>query len=210
MRHLLTGIFAGLVAVASAAPTGAQNSSPGPIVVSQAWVRASLGHAPNASSYLTIENKGDADRLIGARSPAARKLELHSHTLDGHTARMRPVTAIPIPAGGTVKLDPNGYHIMFLALKAPLREGDRVAMVLVFEKAGPIDVAVDVRYAPTQMPQHAAPDSTTTPSPAPSSPTPEGSTTLFSTPSPSPPVTSEPIPAPPSAPSHSGHSAPSN
>jgi copper(I)-binding protein len=205
MRRLLsTVILAALAATQPAVPSRAQNAPAGPITVSGAWVRASLGHAPNASSYLTIENTGGPDKLIGAKSPAARKLELHSHTLDGHTARMRPVTNIPVPAGGTVKLDPNGFHIMFLALKAPLREGDKVVITLQFEKAGALEIEVEVRSAPSQMPaapQGDAPDSTAAPAPpaAPSLPV---------TAEPAPPVPHA-HPAPPPTPAHT-HPAPSN
>ena len=153
-RMLVTMFFASFAAAAPGAPTGAEDTIAGSIVISGAWARASLGHAPNGSAYLTIQNQGAGDRLVGVRSPVARKVELHSHTMDGHTARMRPVAAIDIPAGATVKLDPSGLHVMFLALKAPLREGERVSLVLVFEKLGDVEVGVDVRTAPTQMPSH--------------------------------------------------------
>ena len=60
--------------------------------------------------------------------------------------RMRQVDAIALPAGKTVKLEPGGYHLMFVGLKAPLKAGDKFPMKLKFEKAG--ELTVDVRVEP--------------------------------------------------------------
>ena len=50
---------------------------------------------------------------------------------------MREVTdGLPVPAGGSVVLGPNEYHLMFLDLKRPLKEGEEFSGALTFEKAG--------------------------------------------------------------------------
>jgi copper(I)-binding protein len=43
-----------------------------------------------------------------------------------------------------VELKPGGYHIMFVGLKAPLKDGDQFPMTLKFEKAGEVEVTVNV------------------------------------------------------------------
>ena len=53
---------------------------------------------------------------------------------------------LELKPGETVELKPGGYHVMFIDLKAPLREGDTVRGDLVFEKAG--KVAVEYKVAP--------------------------------------------------------------
>ena len=45
-----------------------------------------------------------------------------------------------IPAGGTVSLEHGSYHIMFMGLTGALTEGEMVKGVLVFEKAGRVEI----------------------------------------------------------------------
>jgi copper(I)-binding protein len=60
--------------------------------------------------------------------------------VDGVT-KMRELTeGLPVPAGGSVALEPNAYHLIFTDLKEPLKEGDEFSGTLTFEKAGTIDV----------------------------------------------------------------------
>jgi periplasmic copper chaperone A len=57
---------------------------------------------------------------------------------------MREVDAIDVPAGGKVKLEPGGLHIMLVGLKAPLAAGSSFPLTLKFEKAGELKVEVKV------------------------------------------------------------------
>ena len=51
----------------------------GEIEITGAWARASV--SKNGAAYLTIQNHGDrAHLLIGAETPLARKVEIHTHT----------------------------------------------------------------------------------------------------------------------------------
>lgn len=118
----------------------------GDLAVGHPWARPSAGAQTNGAAYATIANGGDgADRLVSARSPAARVVELHTHTIDADgVARMRPVTAIDVPAQGEARLAPGGLHIMLIDLAGPLREGAAFPLTLVFERAGEVTVEVAV------------------------------------------------------------------
>lgn len=94
------------------------------------------------AGYLKLVNKGVADRLISATTPAASAVELHSMSMDGNVMKMRQIDAIDLPAGQTVELKPGGLHLMLMGLKAPLKDGDRLPMTLKFEKAGTVEVSV--------------------------------------------------------------------
>ena len=59
---------------------------------------------------------------------------------------------LPIEAGKTVSLAPGGYHLMLMQLKAPLKKGDKVPVTLTFEKAGKVDVTLDVQGIGAQQP----------------------------------------------------------
>jgi copper(I)-binding protein len=86
--------------------------------------------------------------LVSASSPAVDKVEIHTMTMDGGVMKMRPLPdGIAIPAGGTAKLAPGGYHMMLLGLKAPLVEGKLVPLTLNFAKAGPVKVQLKVEAA---------------------------------------------------------------
>ena len=46
-----------------------------------------------------------------------------------------------------VELKPGGLHLMFVGLKAPLKAGDKFPLTLTFEKAGTVEVVVNVEAA---------------------------------------------------------------
>jgi copper(I)-binding protein len=74
-------------------------------------------------------------------------VELHSMSMDGNVMKMRHIDAIDLPAGQTIELKSGGLHLMLMGLKAPLKDGDRLPMTLKFEKAGSIEVIVNVEKA---------------------------------------------------------------
>ncbi|WP_179300239.1 copper chaperone PCu(A)C [Pseudothioclava arenosa] len=118
-----------------------------PLEISGGFLRASPGAAKIGAGFVTIRSKGEADRLIGFRSPACARPELHTHVMDNGMMRMRQVEAIEVPAGGEAVLEPGGLHLMFIDLTAPLAEGDNVPVTLIFEKAGEIEVSLPVKSA---------------------------------------------------------------
>jgi copper(I)-binding protein len=61
--------------------------------------------------------------------------------MDKGVMKMREVKGgLEIKPGETVELKPGGYHLMFVDLKEPLAQGQRVKVTLQFEKAGSIAV----------------------------------------------------------------------
>ena len=135
-----------------ALPAAAQEVRAGDIVISQPWSRAA-GQNATGAGFLTLRNTGAApDRLVGASSPAARVTELHTHLREGEVMRMRPVTAIDIPAGQTVTLQPGGLHLMLIGLQAALAQGATVPVTLRFERAGEVTVQLAVQAAGARGP----------------------------------------------------------
>jgi copper(I)-binding protein len=118
--------------------SGSARADNGGIHLEQAWARATPGGAKTGAIYLTVSNTGTTpDTLIAASTPTADKAELHQMKMDNGVMEMRPVPALPIAPGQSVVLEPaSGYHIMLTGLKAPLKEGDKVPLILTFEHAG--------------------------------------------------------------------------
>ena len=123
-----------------------------PLTVEDAHARILLPSRPGAA-WLTIRNTGGEDRLIGAESPAAERVEIHTHIREGGVMMMRRVEGIDLPAGGEAALEPGGDHLMLLGLKGELSPEDRFPLTLLFEKAGRVDIEMRVAPLAETMPK---------------------------------------------------------
>ncbi len=135
-----------LVAVLIAAPLTQASAAVSMMVVREARIRLPPPGAPTAAGYAVITNASrQDDRLLGADSPAAASVEIHTMSMAGGIMRMRPVAeGLPIGSGRTVRLAEGGYHLMFISPKRPLTSGQNVAATLRFERAGPVAVTFKV------------------------------------------------------------------
>lgn len=127
-----------------------------PLIISNAWVRSPAPGQKVAGAYMELVSDATAT-LLGASSPAAGRVELHSMALEAGVMKMRPVENIALPPGKTVKLAPGGLHIMLLDLKRPLKEGDKVRLTLSIRRAGAtshVSVEAEVRTAGGKTPRH--------------------------------------------------------
>ena len=129
-----------LAAVALCGPARA-----GELAVVEAWARATPPGASVAAAYLTVDNSaGGADRLLGASSDAAGRVEVHESRREGEVMRMRKVEPLDIAAGERVVFGPGGLHVMLMELEAPLRQDEKLPLVLRFERAGEVQVEAEV------------------------------------------------------------------
>jgi copper(I)-binding protein len=116
------------------------------IHVNDAWSRATPPTAEVGAAYFSLAAHGSGmDRLISASAPVAARAEMHTHEVQGSLMRMRKMDAVEVHAQAPVQFAPGGNHIMLMGLKAPLKEGDRFPLTLIFEKAGQIVVDVHVK-----------------------------------------------------------------
>lgn len=142
MRYLIAAI---VVVIGTWASVTAETS--GSIVVERAWARASLKGAPYGAAYLTLVNNGsESDRLIDASSPVAENIQFHEDKIENGIATMRRLEAIEVPSGGSVRLKPDGIHLM-MRLKRQHQLGEAFLLTLKFEKAGAVDVTFNIGRA---------------------------------------------------------------
>jgi copper(I)-binding protein len=129
------------------AMAGAATFKLGDLTVTSPWTRATPGGAKIAGGYLKITNNGTStDRFVGAKSDATDHVEIHEMSMSDGVMKMRPLpNGLEIKPGETVELKSGGYHLMFMDLKQPLKQGDTVKATLQFEKAGSLDVNFSVR-----------------------------------------------------------------
>jgi copper(I)-binding protein len=133
------GIVAALVLATCVVGTAqAEDVMIGSLKLTAAWARATPKGATVGGGYFTITNTGNAaDRLVGGTSDVSNRFEIHEMSMEKGVMKMREMTSgIEIKPGQTVRFEPSGYHIMFVGLKQPLKEGDHIKATLQFAKAG--------------------------------------------------------------------------
>jgi periplasmic copper chaperone A len=136
----------------------ARHAAAGDIQVGEVFATPTPPGARIGAAYFSARNAGSRDdRLVGAASPAAGRVELHMGEIgaDG-VMRMRELDAVPVPAGATLQMKPGGgHHLMLMELPKPLVEGESFPMTLEFEHGGKVDIRVQVRSpAPGSAPKH--------------------------------------------------------
>ncbi len=125
------------------------------VTVSDPYARAVPPGQPNSAVFITLTNGSNQPRaLVAARSPAAKTVELHTHTNDGGVMHMRKIERIEIPAGASVQLKPGGLHVMLIGLTGDLAPGGTVALDLSFDDGSQAEVQAPVRTIATTPMTH--------------------------------------------------------
>lgn len=129
------------------ASKGAASSAASPVPGLWSATPFAVGEMPGAVSVsLVIQNMGAIDeRLLGASTPAATRVETHTSLLHHGVRQMLPVAGLTIPAGGTIILEPESDHLMLVGLREDLVQGRSFPLTLHFAQAGDIPVTGRVR-----------------------------------------------------------------
>ncbi len=121
------------------------------ITVTMPWIRATVPGQKVAAAYMEIKS-GEPVALVAARSPAAKRTEIHEMKMENNIMKMGPIARLEIPRGKTVALTPGGYHVMMIDILHPLKKGDSVPVTLTFEdrsrKTRTVEVKAEVRDSP--------------------------------------------------------------
>ena len=128
MKHLtvlLTTIFTFVFSASSFAC--------GELSIQDPYARATPPNAPASAIFLKLENKTDVEKtIISASTPAAGRVELHSHIMEDGVMKMRQVDSIKVPAMSEVELKPGSLHIMLYELKQEFKEGEDIEVSINF------------------------------------------------------------------------------
>lgn len=117
------------------------------IVASEGWSRATPPASTTAVGYLLLTNTGAESRsLLRIISPVSDRVMIHRSSIDHNgVARMWPVGELTLRPGETLRFDPNGFHVMFMDIKAPFVTGTKVPLSLLFEDEKEVTVMLEVR-----------------------------------------------------------------
>lgn len=143
MRDLIAAAMF-LLAIATCAT--AADGRVGPILVQQPWARELPPVSTVAAAYLSVHNSGtQPDRLLAAATPAASRVEIHTHEHSAGMMRMRQIDGVDLLPGQRVSFEPGGLHLMLIDVQRPLIAGQGFALTLTFQHAGSVQVQVEVR-----------------------------------------------------------------
>jgi len=127
--------------------TASKTADPNAVLkVSHAWAKPTLAGQEMGVVFLTLENTGDKSMsLIGASSPAAGRMEIHTHIHVGEVMQMRQLQRLDILPHSEQVMKPGGLHLMLFEVKDPLTEGSSLAVTLKFSDGSTKKVTVPVQ-----------------------------------------------------------------
>jgi|GEM_PF-599080 len=132
----------------------------GNIEVAHPWARPTPIASVPGAVYFAIRNKGKwKDELVSVSVPEgfAERVEMHETVNQDGMMRMRKINnTLTIPAGGELKFQPGGSHVMLIGLSKALKLGSKFPAVFNFEKSGPIEVSVWVESTEEQEIDHSS------------------------------------------------------
>lgn len=139
--------LAGAILFAATVSAHAAHHKAAQVRISQVWSRAMPPVSEVGAVYLNLTNTGKHDdRLVTVSAPeAAQRVETHGHSMKNGMMRMRKVNGFALPAGATLVLQPGGDHLMLMGLKKPLVKGQSFKLRLEFQRAKPVEIAVEIR-----------------------------------------------------------------
>jgi periplasmic copper chaperone A len=117
-----------------------------PVTIQDPMARPAPLAGGTGAVYFLLHNSGDLPlKLLGAESPAASAVEIHTTVNDNGVLRMRQITGgITLEPGESIHLTPGEMHLMLVDLAAPLAEGDTVEVTLHFEGGDDLTFAAPV------------------------------------------------------------------
>ena len=116
------------------------------LVLSNFWIKETIGNHKITSGYLTIENKNNFDeRLETVTSEISEKTQLHNIIVKNDIMKMENLNnGIVIRAKSKLSLKPGSYHIMFMKLRKPLKITKKYKVTLNFKNAGSVTLEMPV------------------------------------------------------------------
>lgn len=142
----IAGWMAAAALAVAAVPAGAIAAAESP-VASDAWVRLPAAGGRPAAGFFMLKAGSINDELVGATSPKAERIEMHSMTMTDGVMRMRAEKGFALPLKSTLAFQPGGNHLMLFGISPDVKPGDTVPVTLVFRSGDRIVVNAEARAA---------------------------------------------------------------
>lgn len=132
-----------VLAIAALSPL--QSAMAQSILISDAYIKATIPGNQMTAAYMTIDNNGEQPvALQSISSSISDHIEIHTHSMVNGMMKMSQVEEIIIGAKQQKVLQPHGLHLMFFAVKNSLNEGESIPITLHFSNNKAIEVNLPV------------------------------------------------------------------
>ena len=124
------------------------------ISVENEWARVTP--SGTGSVYMEIKNNGNSDdKLLSASSDKAGMVMIHRSIRERDISKMIHIhDGITIPGNSSVSLKPGDYHLMLMNLDKNLSLGDKISIILNFEKNDSLEINPVAKLRPPKMHAH--------------------------------------------------------
>jgi copper(I)-binding protein len=145
MQRIARAVCAAFLLIAATAY--AHGYAIGELRVHHPWTRATTQDTREAQVFMRIYNHGHVpDRLLSAMSSIASRVELRLAASSTAT--------IEVPPRKSTTLQSNGPHLLLAGLERPLLKGERIILLLRFERSGELRIEVEVQGADSKRSHH--------------------------------------------------------
>lgn len=137
----------GLASALALALTTSVFAQPAPVLdLVDGFVYAPLAGRPMTGGFGTLVNHtGDTLRIVSARSPVSKVVELHEMVQADGAMKMRRLEALDVAPHASRQLRPGSDHLMFIGITAPVTPGEMIDVVLVLQDGREVATRLPVR-----------------------------------------------------------------
>lgn len=162
----MRAVLCALLVLTATAPAKAAD-----VKLQNAWMRPAPQGAATAKAYVDIASDS-ALELVGAASPAARKVSLVAVTVKDTSIDEKIVKSLPVAAGKPTRLAFNGNHLQLSDITRDIGNGVPVPLTLTFRDTAGKSLAVktEILVRGLLRPEQVPAASGTTQLPAPEQP----------------------------------------
>ncbi len=144
---LALGAASVLVLAACGSDDDSGSSGGESVTIDDPWSREPVDGQSTSAVYGVLANDGDGVvTVVSATSPVTDTVELHEVLMndEGQMSMQERPGGYEIPAGGSVTLEPGGFHIMMLDID-PAEYPEDVPVTLEFDDGSTLDFTAEVR-----------------------------------------------------------------
>ena len=99
------------------------------LLMENAWIRPAPPGMSMTAAYGTLRNvTGDRLGIESFSGPALGHVSLHRTRQVGGVSSMQEINGIALGPGGSLEMEPGGYHLMIMLQDATLSEGQEVSL----------------------------------------------------------------------------------
>ncbi len=128
------------------------------LLVDEAVVNLSPVDGNPSSGYFTVRGGPEDVTLVAVTADDTQRLEMHETVEEDGVSKMQPLTNVPVPAGGTVKFEAGGKHLMIWGVGSTSKKRGTLRMIFIFSNDDRIQVDAVIKKVGGAAPggKHAA------------------------------------------------------